>query len=187
MKSSTKILISVVAVVLIIGFMLIGTYNSLVSLQTDVEQKKSNITVQMKRRIDLIPNVVEVVKGYAAHEKGVFDDVAKARAAMIGAKTPQQEIDSNSQMTSALGRLFAIAEAYPQLKANENFKMLQDQLEGTENRIAVARGNFNTAAASYNKKIRSFPTNIFAGMFGFEKAELYDAKVSEDAPNVSFK
>jgi LemA protein len=142
----------------------------------------------MQRRADLIPNLVETVKGYAAHEEKVFDDIANARAAMAGAKTPAEKIDANAKVDSALARLLVVVENYPNLKANENFLRLQDELAGTENRIAVERQRYNQAVQDYNTYIQLFPNSLVASMSGFQREDAY-FKATEEArqvPKVQF-
>lgn len=173
-----------VVIILAVG---IGQYNGLVSRQEEVENQMSNVQVQLQRRSDLIPNLVNTVKGYAKHETEVYEAVADARARMAGAATPDEMVEADGELTQALGRLFAVAEAYPQLNSNENFLELQDQLEGTENRISTARRDYNETVKSYNTKIRSFPTNLFAKILGFDKYELFQASAeAQNAPDVNF-
>jgi LemA protein len=174
-------------VVVILVASIAGTYNSLVGLETAVEEKQAAISTQLQRRSDLIPNLVNTVKGYAAHEEEVYTAIADARSKLAGATTVEDMSEASGELSSALSRLLVVVENYPQLKANENFIALQDQLEGTENRIAVARNDYNEAAKKYNEKIRRFPANIFAGMFGFEKVDYFEAEAGADkAPEVNF-
>lgn len=191
MKKKTKLLIilGVIALVVIILVSSISsTYNSLVSLETEVETKQAQISTQLQRRSDLIPNLVNTVKGYAAHENEVYTAIADARSKLAGADTVEELSEADSQLSSALSRLLVVVENYPQLKASENFIALQDQLEGTENRIATARNDYNAAAKEYNAKIRKFPSNIFAGVFGFEKVDYFEAEEgAEKNPEVSFE
>ena len=185
------IVIVIVAIIAVIGA-IAGIYNGLVSLNERVNEAWSDITVQMKYRADLIPNVVETVKGYAKHEKETFEMVTSARSAVMGAKTVKQAAEAEKEMQSALGRVFAIAEAYPELKANENFKTLQVQLQDVEDKIQAARRFYNAGAKELNTKIKTFPANIINNMFGhfkkrdyFEVAESERAKI-ETAPEVKF-
>lgn len=193
MKKSTIILIAVVAVLLIAG---ISSYNGLVSKEEAVCSAWSNVENQYQRRSDLIPNLVNTVKGYAAHEKETFESVTEARtkatqlSVNIDELTPeklQAYQKAQGEVGSALGRLLAISESYPELKANENFKELQAQLEGTENRISVERRNFNEAARLYNTSIRKFPLNLFSAVFGFDKHPYFEAEEgTQKAPEVIF-
>ena len=164
-----------------------GTYNSLVTMDETVKGAWAQVENQLQRRYDLIPNYVETVKGYAAHEKEVFVKVTEARSKVAGAGNIDEKIQANNQLSSALSRLLVVVERYPELKANTNFIRLQDELAGTENRIAVERRRFNETVKVYNIKIRSFPTNIIAGMFGFEKATFFEVpKERQEAPQVKF-
>lgn len=193
MKKTWIIIIAVIAVIAIYG---VSSYNSMVSQEEAVGTAWSNVENQYQRRTDLIPNLVNTVKGYAAHEKETFDAVVSARAkatqttVSIDDLTPEKmEAYQRAQgeVGSALSRLLAVTENYPELKANENFQTLQAQLEGTENRISVGRRNFNDVARAYNTSIRRFPKNIFAGMFGFEKRPYFEAQEgAEKAPEVKF-
>ena len=179
MKKSTKIVVGIVIVFVLLLVWVISSYNGLVAKNETVETAWSQIDNQLQRRNDLIPNPVATVKQYAAHESEVFAQVSEARSKLAGATTVEDVAQADAEVTSALSRLLAIVENYPELKANENFIQLQDELAGTENRIAVARRDYNEAARSYNTTIRRFPTNIIAGMFGFERAQYFEA--SEDA------
>lgn len=191
-----KTWIIVIAVIAIIAIYFTSTYNSMVAQEEAVSTAWSNVENQYQRRSDLIPNLVNTVKGYAAHEKETFDAVVSARAkatqttVSIDDLTPekmQAYQRAQGEVGSALSRLLAVTENYPELKANENFKELQVQLEGTENRISVERRNFNKTTREYNTAIRKFPRNIVAGMFGFEKHPYFEAEEgSEKAPEVKF-
>ena len=193
MKKSTIIVIALVAIAAIWA---VSGYNSLVKMDESVSTAWSNVENQYQRRADLIPNLVNTVKGYAAHEKETLEAVMSARS-----KATQMTVDADNltpeklqeyqkaqgEIGAALGRLLAITEAYPDLKANENFKELQAQLEGTENRISVERRNFNEVARSYNTAVRTFPKTIIAGMFGFDKRPYFEAEEgSNKAPEVQF-
>ena len=196
MKKGTVILISVVALVAIIALWAMSAYNKLVVADESVTTEWANVESQYQRRADLIPNLVSTVKGYAAHEQETFEAVVSARAKAtqmtVDAKdlTPEklQEYQAaQGEVGAALGRLLMITENYPDLKANQNFMALQEQLEGTENRIQVARQKFNLTAKTYNTSIRRFPTNILAGMFGFESKAYFEAEAGADqAPKVEF-
>ncbi len=179
---------------IIVGVLLFGlfgfgvsTYNRLVTENENVEAAFSQIDNQLQRRNDLIPNLVETVKGYAAQEKEVFLGVSEARAKLAGSTTVGDKAAADGELSGALSRLLAIAEAYPELKSDANFRQLSDELAGTENRIAVARKDYNDVANVFNKKMKTFPTVIFAGMLGFEKAEYFEAaEGATEAPNVNF-
>ena len=169
-------LIIVAALVLLLVIIAIGTYNGW-----------SQIDVQLKRRYDLIPNLVEAVKGYAAHEKGIFERIAEARSLAINAKGPADTAAANNQLSETLKTLFAVVENYPVLKANENFMRLQEELAGTENKIAFSRQFYNDVVMDYNNSTQMFPSNVFAGMFGFKQAEQYTVpEVEREAPKVKF-
>ena len=188
MKKGIAILIAVLAVIGIIIGIISGSYNGLVNQQEEVENKHSVISVQLQRRADLIPNFVNTVKGYSDYEQKTYTAVTEARNAVAGAKTAGEQTKAAEQLDSAISVwVNAVTEAYPDLKANENYKALQVELEGSENRIAVARKDYNDAAKSYNSSVRRFPKNIIAGMFGFEKVEYFEAQAgSESVPQVSF-
>ena len=185
---SKKIVLAIIVVLLfILVSNVIGTYNSLVTKNENIDGKWSQVENNLQRRADLIPNLVETVKGYAAHEEEIFTAIAEARSKLIGATGVEETADANNQLSSALSRLLAISEAYPTLKADQNFRALQDELAGTENRIAVARRDCNNAVQEYNTKIQRFPTNIIAGIFGYEKREYFQAdEGSKQVPEVKF-
>lgn len=192
MSTGGIIAIVIVVVIVLIIALIVGIYNSLVKLDERVNEAWSDITVQLKYRADLIPNVVETVKGYAKHEKETFQMVTEARSAVMGAKTVKQAAEAEKGMQGALGRIFAIAEAYPELKANTNFQTLQTQLQDVEDKIQAARRFYNSGAKELNTKIKTFPTNLinnFVGHFKkrdyFEVAESEKAKI-EKAPEVKF-
>jgi LemA protein len=175
-----------VLVVLFLLWLLVG-YNGLVSRRNRVDGAWSQIDVQLKRRHDLIPNLVETVKGYAAHERGTFEAVTNARANAINAQGPEQQAQAENQLTGALKSLFAVAEAYPDLKANQNFLNLQEELTSSEDRVAYARQYYNDSVLSYNTQIQKFPTVLLAGMFNFDKREFFDAAPEEtETPQVQF-
>lgn len=188
MKKGLIIVIAIVAVIAILGGSLVSSYNGLVEKQANVENADAQIQVQLQRRADLIPNLVNTVKGYAQHEEDVYSALADARAKLNSASTPEEYTEANASFESALSRLLVVVENYPELKADKNFVALQDQLEGTENRISVARKDYNDIATEYNTSIKKFPTVIIAGMFGFEKVDLFEAtEESQNAPTVSFE
>ena len=187
-QKTTLIVIGVVLLVILIPFgYLKGTYNSLVRMDEGIKGAWAQVENQLQRRYDLIPNYVETVKGYAKHEKEVFLKVTQARSKVAGAGAISEKIAANNQLSSALARLLVVVERYPDLKANANFIRLQDELAGTENRISVERRRFNEAVKVFNIKIRSFPTNFIAGMFGFEKATFFEVpKEKQEVPKVKF-
>jgi len=171
-----------------VGLMYVGRRNQMVVKSQAVEAQWHQVDVDLQRRADLIPNLVETVKGYAAQEQTVFGDIAKARSALLGAQSPSERIAANGQLEGALGRLLAIAENYPQLKSNENFLRLQDELAGSENRIAVERRRYNEAVQDYNTYIGLFPNNIFAGWAGFKPNSAYFTATEggREVPKVAF-
>src|SRR5271170_4234821 len=190
-----KVLIGLAVIVVLLilcalsfGGMYVGRRNEMVRLSEQVKSNWAQVDVVLQRRSDLIPNLVETVKGFAAHEETVFGDIAKARAALGGAQTPKDKIAANGQLDGALSRLLLIVENYPQLKSNENFLKLQDELAGTENRIAVERKRYDDAIQAYNTYITLFPNNIIAGMSGFQRNDAYFAatEASRAVPKVQF-
>lgn len=173
--------------VVLLGIIGVGQYNSLVQAREDVDAAWAQVENVLQRRADLIPNLVETVRGFAAQEREVFTEVAQARSRLIGARGPEQAAEANQQLDSALSRLLMISERYPELRSNQNFIRLQDELAGTENRIAVERMRYNRAVRSYNTSIRTFPRNVFAGMFGFEPREYFEAaEGAAEVPRVQF-
>ncbi len=177
---SAPFIIGAIVVLLLVFFW--ATYNSLVTLRERIREALSSIDIQLKRRTDLIPNLIETVKGYAKHEKGVFEEVTKARSSLIKAGTPHEKAEANNMMTDALKSLFAVAESYPDLKASDNFKQLQEELTDTEDKIAYSRQFYNSNVLSYNTKIKTLPTNLIAGMFGFREEEFFEATPGEREP-----
>ena len=187
MSNGLKIALIVLAVILVIAIPIVGSYNSLVNLEQTVNKAESNIDTQLQRRSDLIPNLVNTVKGYASQEKDIFTDIANARSKLAGATSVTEQADADSQLSNALSRLLVVVERYPDLKSNQNFRDLSVQLEGTENRIAVARQDYNTAVTNYNAKRRRFPTTIISSLFGFQEKPLYKASAgATDVPSVDF-
>jgi LemA protein len=182
--------IAVIVIVVIVALLviaLITLYNRFVRLRNRVENAWAQIEVQLKRRHDLIPNLVETVKGYAAHERGTFEAVTEARAAAQGARTPAEAGQAEGILSQALGRLFAVAEAYPELQADENFRQLQSELAETENRIAVSRQVYNDTVLTFNNAIQTFPGVVIAGPFGFSAREFFETDEAERAaPRVDF-
>ena len=184
-------LVAVVGIVLLLALSLYGffkgTYNRFVSMDEAVKSSWAQVENQLQRRYDLIPNLVETVKGYAKQEKDVLIEVTNARSKVGGAANVQDKIAANNELSGALSRLLVVIERYPELKSNQNFIRLQDELAGTENRIAVERMRYNETVKSYNVAIRSFPANLLAGMFGFQKAAFFEAPAAaKPAPQVRF-
>ncbi len=188
MKIALIVIAVLVLVALVAGFSMVGTRNTLVTERNAIESQWHQVDVVLQRRSDLIPNLVETVKGYAGHEKGAIEAVANARAALVGAKSPQQRIAANNQLDGALGRLLVVVENYPNLKADQQFLRLQDELAGSENRIAVERRKYNEAVQRYNTDIELFPNNIAASLFGFAKNSAYFTTEpgAREAPKVRF-
>jgi LemA protein len=182
------VLIVLVLIVVVLFGQYIGVKNTLVTKNEDVKAKWSQVDIALQRRADLIPNLVETVKGYAAQEVTVFGDIAKARSALLSASSPADKIAANGQLTGALGRLLAISENYPQLKSNENFMRLQDELAGTENRISVERKRYNDSLQDYNTYVQRFPASLFAGFAGFKVNDAYfkAEEGSRAVPKVNF-
>lgn len=181
------IFLSFILMVMLAVGSVFGFYNGMVSTSENVDSQWHQVENQMQRRYDLIPNLVETVKGYAKHEKEIFEEVSKSRQALMNAKNVSEIQSAEFNMNTALGRLFAISERYPDLKANQNFRQLQDELAGTENRIAVARRNYNEAVRIYNTKIKSLPYSLFAAGLGFTEKEYFKVEESKkEVPKVSF-
>ncbi|MFD2831585.1 LemA family protein [Corticicoccus populi] len=180
--------IGVLAGIIIIAAIIIAPrYNTLVNLDEEVNQQEAGIDTQLQRRNDLIPNLVSTVEGYASHEQEIFTEVAEARSQVAGANTVEEMSEANDQMNSALSRLLAVAEAYPDLQASEQFTGLRDELAGAENRIAVARQDYNTAVGEYNRNTRTFPGNMIAELFGFADKPYFEADESaNEVPSVDF-
>lgn len=188
MNKTLKNLLIVIAIILVIAIPFISSYNGLVTLEQSVHSTEANIDTQLQRRSDLIPNVVETVKGYASQEKEIFTAVAEARSKLLGASNTEDKAQADKELTTAVGRLLLISERYPELKSDKVFRDLTVELEGTENRISVARQNYNNAANDYNTAIRKFPRNIVAGMFGFKEKPYFKAdEAAKEVPKVDFK
>jgi len=188
MKAGWIIAIVVVLALFLGGSSFVSTRNQLATEREAIRGSWSQVDADLQRRADLIPNLVETVKGYAKEETTVFTNIANARSALLGAKSPQEKIDANNQLTGALGRLLVVVENYPNLKANENFKQLQFELEGTENRILQSRRRYNEAVQKYNTDLSLFPANVVASMSGFQREDAYfktDAD-ARTAPKVQF-
>jgi LemA protein len=187
-KVALIILGVLIIVAIVVGGQFVSVRNDLVTQREAVNASWSQVDVVLQRRADLIPNLVETVKGFASHETEVFKDIANARAALIGGRTPQEKIQANDQLTGALSRLLVISENYPQLRSNENFLRLQDEIAGTENRIAVERRKYNETVQHYNTSIQMFPDNIVASLGGFERNDAYfkTEPGARTAPKVQF-
>jgi LemA protein len=188
MKGGAIILVVLIVAALIFGGQLISGRNALVTQRNQIDAKWAQVDNDLKRRADLIPNLVETVKGFAKQEQAVIAEVANARAALLGARTRQDEINANTQLSGAIGRLLLLQENYPQLKSNENFLRLQDELAGTENRIAVSRRDYNEAIRQFNTDVELFPRNIAAALFGFKRDDAYFKTTEEErkVPQVNF-
>jgi LemA protein len=192
MKRTGMVVLVIVVILIAVAAMVFGSYisarNQMVAKNEQIKQTWSQVEIVMQRRADLIPNLVSTVQGFAAHETKVFGDIANARAALLGAQDPKSKIAANGQLDGALGRLLAISENYPQLRSNQNFLQLQDELAGTENRIAVERRRYNQALQDYNTFIGLFPNNIWAGMAGYKRNDAYFAAspAAQQVPKVDF-
>ncbi len=187
MKKGLIVLLAIVVLIVIVIISIVGTYNSLIAQREGVKASFQNIDTQLQRRADLIPNLVATVKGFAAQEKSVIDSVTSARAKLAGAQTVGEKATADGELSSALSRLLVVVENYPELKSDANFRQLADELAGTENRIAVARLDYNNLVKSYNTKISVFPGVLIARFFGFTAAEYFEASEnSETVPSVSF-
>ncbi|RHW38050.1 LemA family protein [Neobacillus notoginsengisoli] len=177
----------IIAIIVVLGIMLASSYNGFVTAEENVDQSYAQIENQLQRRLDLIPNLVNTVKGYAAHEKETITAISDARARLAGARSPEEEATANAELSGALSRLLVVVENYPNLKADAQFRQLMDELAGTENRIAVARKDYNDEVAVYNKKVKRFPGAIVAAVTGFDQKEYFRADPrSQEAPNVDF-
>jgi LemA protein len=187
MKKGLVVIGIIIAAIVLMGMMLMSSYNNFVTLEENVDQSYAQIENQLQRRLDLIPNLVNTVKGYASHEKEVIASISDARARLAGAKTVEEEATANAELSGALSRLLVVVENYPNLKADQQFTQLMDELSGTENRISVARKDYNDQVAVYNKRIKQFPGAIIAGITGFDEKEYFtaDPKAAE-APEVDF-
>ncbi len=187
MKKGTIVLIVIAVVILLLGSSVVSRYNQLVELEETVDARWAQVENQLQRRADLIPNLVNTVRGYASHEEQVFADVADARSRLLGATTPEAQMEANQGLDSALGRLLAISEAYPELKADTSFIRLQDELAGTENRIATERMRFNESVQTWNTTIRRFPMNMVASILGRETRAFFEAAPGAlEVPQVQF-
>ncbi|MED4718199.1 LemA family protein [Bacillus badius] len=188
MRRSLGPLAIIAIIVIVLAAMLITSYNSMVAKEEDVDQAYAQVENQLQRRMDLIPNLVNTVKGFASHEKEVLKNVSDARAKLAGAGSPQEQAEANDELSGALSRLLVVVENYPQLKADANFRQLMDELAGTENRLVVARQDYNAQVAAYNKKVKRFPGSLMAGIFGFDEKEYFKAEAgAKEAPKVDFE
>ena len=188
MKKSSIGTICIIAVIAIIAIMAIAGYNGMVSKREAVDSALSDLDVMLQRRADLIPNLVNTVKGYTDHETKAIEQVTEARTKYLNSASTDEKIEANNEISKALSNLLVVVENYPDLKASTNFTQLSDELSGTENRIAVARRDYNEAVKTYNLSIKKFPNSILAGMFGFDAASYFEAsESSKDVPNVSFE
>lgn len=177
----------VVAVIAVLSIMIMSSYNGFVNLEEDVDQSYAQIENQLQRRLDLIPNLVNTVKGYASHEEEVLTAISDARARLSGADSPAEEATANAELSGALSRLLVVVENYPTLKADQQFTQLMDELSGTENRISIARKDYNEQVSIYNKKVKTFPGVFVANLTGFDKKEYFEADPSaQEAPEVDF-
>lgn len=187
MKKSFGPIAVIVIILVVIALLFIPKYNSLVTAEENVDSKWAQVENQLQRRFDLIPNLVESVKGYANHEQEVITSITEARAQMGSANSPQEQAVANDALTGALSRLLVVVENYPNLKADANFRQLMDELAGTENRLAVAREDYNNEVQQFNKHVKRFPGNLVGGMFGFEQKEYFKAAAGADkAPSIDF-
>jgi LemA protein len=189
MRTLLLVLGALVLLGLLIGMPLAGSFNSLTAKRNAIEGAWADVDVALQRRSDLIPNLVETVKGFAAQEKDVYASIANARSALAGARTPAEKLNANAQLDNAISRLLVVVESYPQLRSNENFLRLQDELAGTENRIAVERRKYNETVQDYNTSRDQFPANIVAGIFGFTRNDAYFKADpgAQQVPKVDFK
>ncbi len=188
MKKSSIILIAIAALILIIVVAGIGSYNGMVTKEEKIESSLSNLDVMLQRRADLIPNLVNTVKGYTSHENEVVDKITKARENLVNANSIEEKSKANDELTNSLNALMLVVENYPDLKSSANFTQLSDELAGTENRIAVARKDYNDAVNEFNTMIKKFPKSILASIFGFDKKEYFEAdNTSKEVPSVNFE
>ena len=187
MKKSSIVVLVLIAIIIIVIAMFVSSYNGIIAKSEEVDNKFATIDTQLQRRGDLIPNLVNTVKGYAKQEQDVINSVTEARTKLAGATTVSDKAKADEELTGALNRLMVVVENYPYLKSSQNFIQLSDELAGTENRIATARRDYNEAVKEYNLKIKRFPTNIIAGMFGYSKRDYFEAsEQSKEVPNVNF-
>lgn len=187
MKKGLVPILVVVGIIVVLALMLIPSYNGFVNGEENVDQAYAQVENQLQRRLDLIPNLVESVKGFAKQEKDVIASVTEARARLAGAGSPQDQAQANDELSGALSRLLVVVENYPELKSDANFRQLMDELAGTENRLSVARQDYNNEVADFNRKVKRFPGALLAGIFGFDEKEYFKADAAaKDAPKVDF-
>lgn len=187
MKKILGPLIGIIAIIVIAGLMIIPSYNKFVSLEEDVSQSYAQVENQLQRRMDLIPNLVNTVKGFTAHEKEVIGEISDARSKLAGARGPEEQAAANDELSGALSRLLVVVENYPELKANENYRQLMDELAGTENRISVARQDYNDIVSKYNRQVKRFPGKLVASIFIFDEQEYFRAdEAAKEPPKVDF-
>lgn len=188
MKKSNIILICIIAFIVILAIVVISSYNGIVSKHETVESSLSDLDVMLQRRTDLVPNLVSTVKGYASHETEIINKITDARTKLLNASSIEEKSNANNELSNSLNALMVVIENYPDLKSSENFTQLSDELAGTENRIAVARKDYNNAVKTFNTTIIKFPNNILANMFGFEKATYFESdESSSEVPSVNFE
>lgn len=187
MKKILGPLVGIVAIIVIAALMFIPSYNKFVTLEEDVNKSYAQVENQLQRRMDLIPNLVNTVKGFAAHEKEVIGEISEARSKLAGAAGPEEQAAANDELSGALSRLLVVVENYPDLKANENFRQLMDELAGTENRISVARQDYNDVVSEYNRQVKRFPGKLVASIFNFDEQEYFRAdEAAKEPPKVDF-
>jgi len=187
MKKILGPLVVIGIILAILAMILIPSYNKFVNLEEDVDQAYAQVENQLQRRLDLIPNLVSTVKGFASHEKEIISDIADSRARLAGAQGPEEQAVANTELSGALSRLLVVVENYPDLKANENFTKLMDELAGTENRLGVARKDYNDVVSNYNRQVKRFPGKIVASIFGYDEKEYFKADAAaNEVPNVDF-
>lgn len=180
-------LLTVVVILVVLGIVFVPSYNKFVNLEEDVDQANAQVDNQLQRRLDLIPNLVNTVKGYASHENEVLTEIAEARSRLAGATSRDEEVAADNELSGALSRLLVVVENYPELKADRQFTQLMDELAGTENRLTVARMDYNNVVSSYNRQVKRFPGKLVASIFGFDEKEYYPADAgAKDAPEVDF-
>lgn len=180
-------ILGIVIILVVLGIILVPSYNKFVTQEENVDQAYAQVENQLQRRLDLIPNLVNTVKGFASHEQEVISDISNARSRLAGATGPEEQADADAALSGALSRLLVVVENYPDLKANENFRQLMDELSGTENRIGVARQDYNNEVAAFNRQVKRFPGTIVASIFGFDEKEYFKADAAaNEAPKVDF-